>query len=442
MFKLRYVTIVIVIIISIDLLISTINVDAEDCYGYGRLGDFRIWRWYQALVINEDGTTKAWIRIDFQILKRGMNNYVGITLDDIPAREDQIIYYPHNGTEASYVEFNVTEDGIKQNYSEITLHLKPEVGLFYEHFSVCIQYNVSKDSILFKKSSKYSAIEKWELDHKISVSKELFMKDPSIEKKLTGPFIQIFIVLPKTASVSYMDENFHFYHKDKYGHLDSFQKLSYCGWDGKEIDNRYQIPFEIPQISNVVLNYIESYTPGYFSVEYSTENEDFAEFTYKAMKAGIESKNIAWISLGIATISALIAIFAYMDSRKYQHKIATTVIEEKIAMMYEYNARVKDFERKKGEETLYYTFKRINRDLSIPFNLISSYLKNWIKIKKWFKIFSIRIEQLKKLIDLTNEFLNTLSEELKEKHQRPVKEIENTFKGMRKVYHRVRSKVK
>lgn len=150
MLKLKHVAIIILMIISLDLLMSIISADAEDCSGYTGLGNFRIWRWYQALVIDKDGTAKVWVRIDFQILKRATNNYIGITLDDIPAKEDQIIYYPHNGIEASYIEFNVTENGVRQNYSEITLHLKPEVGLFYEHFSVCIQYNVSKDSILFK----------------------------------------------------------------------------------------------------------------------------------------------------------------------------------------------------------------------------------------------------------------------------------------------------
>lgn len=303
------------------------------------------------------------------------------------------------------------------------------------------------NTALFKKSSKYSAIEKWELSHEISVLKILFQEDPSVEENLTARFINIFIVLPKTASVSYMDENFSFYPKDKYRHLDRFQKLSYWGWDGKEIPNDYQIPFEIPKISNVVLKYTEPYAPGYINIEYSTENESFAKFTYDAMKAGLESKNIAWLSLGIAIVSLGIAIYAYKDSKNYQYKATTAVIEEKIAMMCAYNANARDFERREleGLIDLDYTFKQINRDLNIPLNLISSYLKKKKELmvtKKEFELLNTRTKQLKKLIDLTNEFLNKLSEELKEKHRESIKEIENTLNDIRTIYYNVRSKIK
>jgi len=445
--------IIVLMVISLDLLIPTVNVVAEDCYGYSGLGDFRIWRWYQVLVINEDGTAKVWLRIDFQILKKEMNNYVGVYLGKIPAKKDQIICHPNNGTETSYIKFNVTEDNVRQNYSQISLLLKPETSLFYEDFSVCIEYNVSKDSILFKKSPKYSAVEKWELSYDIRMLKKLFQKNPYVEENLTAPFIQIFIVLPKTTSVLHIDENFSFYPKYAYNNLDIFRELSYWGWNGKEIPNNYQIPFEIPKMTNVVLSYIEPYTPGHVSIEYSTENRDFAKFTYKAMKAGLESKNIAIISVAIAIISLVIAIisvaiamYASRDSKNYQHKTTNATIEEKIAMMYAYNGEVKDWIKRvgKGEIDLNYNLERINRDLSVPLDLISSYLNNKRGLnisKKESKIYETRIQQLEKLINLTNEFLNKFSEDLKEKYKEPIKKIENTLAYLKELLSKYSSKL-
>lgn len=432
MFKLKYLAIIFLVLILLWLIGPTINVDAEDCYG-SFSDDWRIWRWYEVLVIDENGKTQVWIRIDFEFFNSNMDNYVWIFLD-VPAEKNQINYYPNNGTEASYIEFNSTSGIMRPNYSGIELSLKPETSLSYKDFSVCIQYNVSEDSILFKKSSKYSAIEKWELNTEMRVSKELFQKDPFIEKKLTAPFIQIFIILPRTSSVSSINENFHFYPKTRFNYLDRFQKLSYWDWNGSEIPNNYQIPFEIPSTVNVVLNYTEPYTPRYVSMEYSTENESFAKFTYDAMKAGRESKDIAiksliiaGVSVGIAAISVVIAIFARKDSKKYQHRMTAVTLEEKIAMMYAFNANAKDFEEReaKGEIDLDYTFRRINRDLRTPLELVS-YLEN--------------NEQLKTLIDLTDEFLNKLSEDLKEKHKRSIREIENTFRDLKYNYKKKKAK--
>jgi len=206
-------------------------------------------------------------------------------------------------------------------------------------------------------------------------------------------------------------------------------------------------------MTNVVLSYIEPYTPGHVSIEYSTENRDFAKFTYKAMKAGLESKNIAIISaaiaiisLVIAIISAAIAMYASRDSKNYQHKTTNATIEEKIAMMYAYNGEVKDWIKRvgKGEIDLNYNLERINRDLSVPLDLISSYLNNKRGLnisKKESKIYETRIQQLEKLINLTNEFLNKFSEDLKEKYKEPIKKIENTLAYLKELLSKYSSKL-
>ncbi len=249
--------------------------------------DWHIWRWYELIQVNDDGTIDVWIKIRFEFLNSTATHPFYLELE-LPNGIEDFCFYPEAYTvEGSFLKYTLEED-------KLVIEFDPSVAKSFRFYDVAFHYT-AKD-VAIRRGYFWESFNNWMLSLKIDIEKLIPKPVKEYVKKhkdesLKPITINVFIILPDDASLRQADTSLEYISLGEFykaGNLGKFEAIEYWDWKMSEPVSKHPLPVNITvRRGQPILKYTGGTSPGELNIEYVTPNTLIGPLSFTAIILGI-----------------------------------------------------------------------------------------------------------------------------------------------------------
>ena len=268
---------IVIITISFVILLLLIPTASSEEVGPFTDKDWHIWRWYELIQINDDGTADVWVKIRFKFLNSTVTHYFYLELE-LPNNIKNFYIIPNKSTyEGSFLNYDLT------NNNKLKIRLNKSVARIFQFYDIVFHYT-TKCIVIKKRGEIWNSSNEWLMSLRVYV-------DSLLPDYIEYKNVNVIVILPRDASIRYIEPTFEylsyseFYNKTI--NFGRFKDVTYEGWDTGEV-SKHPVPIKITvEAGQPIIKYAGNVSPGDIIIDYVTPNDLIGCLSFTAIVVGL-----------------------------------------------------------------------------------------------------------------------------------------------------------